>query len=275
MRPVRPGNETGPGGEQAGEEVRVTSVILGLVMVIALIVTAAAWMGGSLSQAESRIANFNDTMARTLGVAVSDVAVIGLEHDAELSGQIRAAAMIEPGENMFRADPRAIRERIRATGKVVNVRVHRLWPDQLVIMADPADPLAIWTHDGRPAVIDELGRVMPGLEADAFAGLPRLSGESAPEAAPGLLARLEKALALKARFVKAERIGSRRWRVYFEGDVQVDFPEDAALDAAMDRLAAKQAAHDLLDRPLAAIDLRAGNQLVMRPRRQPEREGAA
>ena len=56
-------------------EVRISSVIFGLMMVTALIVAAAAWMGGSLSKVEMRFANAVDGVARTIGLSVDSVSV--------------------------------------------------------------------------------------------------------------------------------------------------------------------------------------------------------
>ena len=101
--------------EVTGEEVRVSSVVFGFVMLVAIVVATAAWMGGSMSQIENRFASFMDDTARTVGIAVNDVSIIGLEQDPALAQDIRAAAMIEPGENMFRADPHVIRRRVEGT----------------------------------------------------------------------------------------------------------------------------------------------------------------
>lgn len=275
MRPVNVRHDEGAVAVRQKEEVRVTSVILGLVMVIALIVTAAAWMGGSLSRMESRLANFTDATARTFGLAVTDVAVIGLENKPELAGEIRAAAMIEPGENTFRADPYRIRDRIEATRKVVNVRVHRLWPDQVVIMADPADPLALWEQGGTWRVIDELGREMPGVSPSDFAGLPALHGAGAPQAAPDLFSHLRARPGLGERLVAAERVSRRRWRLHFEGGIRTELPEDGQLGGALGELAMMDGQHGLLDRAIAGIDLRMPGQLVFRPHETSGGEGAA
>lgn len=169
--------------EVTGEEVRVSSVLFGLVMLIAIVVALAAWMGGSMSQIENRFAGFMDDSARMAGVAVNEVAVLGLEQDPALQQEVRDAAMIEPGENMFRADPYIIRRRVESTHKVLNVRVHRLWPDQVVIIADAAEPVALW-HDGTEwTVVDGLGRVIPDEHADDHPDLVRIAGHGAPEAA--------------------------------------------------------------------------------------------
>jgi len=87
---------------QPEEEVRVSSVLFGLAILTALIVAAAAWMGGSLSQVERRVGHMMDSSARSLGLAVQYVSVEGVPED--LAEQIRFAALVEPGENMFRAD---------------------------------------------------------------------------------------------------------------------------------------------------------------------------
>ena len=275
MRPVRLRHDDEGMTPRPKEEVRVTSVILGLVMVIALIVTAAAWMGGSLSRVETKIANFTDATARTFGLAVTDVAVIGLENKPALANEIRAAAMIEPGENMFRADPSKIRERIETTRKVVNIRVHRLWPDQVVIMADPTDPLALWEADGKWRVVDELGREMPGVAPERYAGLPALQGAGAPGAAPELFSRLSALPGLRERLVMAERVGESRWRLHFEAGVRAEMPEDGELQAALENLAGMQARHGLFARAIETVDLRVTGQLVFRPSQVAGAEGAA
>ena len=67
--------------EVTGEEVRVSSVVFGFVMLVAIVVATAAWMGGSISQVENRFASFMDDTARTVGISVNDVSIIGLEQD--------------------------------------------------------------------------------------------------------------------------------------------------------------------------------------------------
>ena len=64
--------------EVTGEEVRASSVLFGLVMLIAIVVATAAWMGGSMSQIENRFAGFMDDSARMMGVSVNEVSVLGL-----------------------------------------------------------------------------------------------------------------------------------------------------------------------------------------------------
>jgi cell division protein FtsQ len=267
-------NQTVPSGrrrpativdEVTGEEVRVSSVIFGIVMLVAILVATAAWMGGSLSQIGSRFGGFVDDGARVVGLDVKDVAVMGLEDNPVLADEVRAAAMIEPGENMFRADPHLIRSRVEATHKVLNVRVHRLWPGQVVILADAAEPVALW-HDGRQwQVVDGLGRVLPGARAEDHPELLRLAGKGAPEAAPLLTAALAAAPDINTRVAVATRVNARRWDMRFVNGVTVRLPEDDGLEPAMQRLAKLQVRAALTERPLEMIDMRSKGRVYLRP----------
>lgn len=250
--------------ETTGEEVRVSSVIFGIVLLIAILVATAAWMGGSMSQIGSRFGGFMDDTARLAGVDVRSVSVIGLELNPALADEVRAAAMIEPGENMFRADPYVIRRRVEATKNVLNVRVHRLWPGQVVILAEAAEPVALW-HDGRDwKVVDGLGRILPDAKADDHGHLLRLAGLGAPEAAPQLTRALAAAPDISDRVAVATRVGERRWDMRFVSGVTVRLPEDEALEPAMDRLAKLQVRTALTQRPLDMIDLRSRGRVYLR-----------
>ena len=248
-------------------EVRISSVIFGLMMVTALIVAAAAWMGGSLSKVEMRFANAVDGVARTVGLSVDSVSVVGVE--GELAEAVRLAAMVEPGENMFRADPHLIKRRVEATRRVVNVSVYRLWPDQVQIYAYPAEPVALWSNGKSWAVIDSLGREMTGLPAERFAHLPKLNGAGGPEAAPELARALAYAPALTSRLQLATRIEDRRWNLVFTNGAIVRLPSDTKMDAAVRRLAGLQERTRLLERPVIAIDLRVADRVFIRPVVQP------
>lgn len=249
------------------EKASVTSIIVGLVMIAALVVATAAFMGGSLSRLEGRMANTFDAAARSTGLAVETVTIVGLEADPVLARDIRASAMIEPGENMLRADPHAIRARVQATRRVVNVRVHRLWPDQIVIIADPAQPVALFFKGESWAVVDALGREMEGVRAEDHAALPRLAGHGAPQAAPLLAAALRDWPGVAGELAYAERIAARRWDLHLQSGQRVRLPLDSELAPALARL-------DRLDRatPAAAraeiLDLRQDGRVYVTPRRE-------
>lgn len=251
--------------QSTGQEVRVTSVIFGLVLLVGIIVGTAAWMGGSMSQIENRFSGFMDDTARMAGIAVNDVSIIGLDQNPVLVADVRAAAMIEPGENMFRADPHLIRRRVEATHKVLNVRVHRLWPDQVVIIADAAEPVALW-HDGTDwAVVDGLGRIMPGARAEDQKRLLRLAGRGAAEAAPDLVTALLDTPDVSKRVAIATRIQDRRWDMHLINGATVLLPEDEDITSALERLERMQLRTALMQRGVDRIDLRNAGRIYLVP----------
>ena len=61
------------------------------------------------------------------------------------------------------------------------------------------------------------------------------------------------------------KIGVTDWNLRLTSGTDVMLPEGHEV-AALDRLLLLQQQHELLDRPLAAIDMRLGDRLVLRPR---------
>ena len=70
------------------------------------------------------------------------------------------------------------------------------------------------------------------------------------------------------------RVGERRWNLRLNSGTDVMLPEGHEV-AALDRLMQLQQQHELLDRPLAAIDMRLGDRLVLRPPPAPARRQEA
>ncbi|MEM9054800.1 MAG: cell division protein FtsQ/DivIB [Pseudomonadota bacterium] len=268
------GQKTSTETEVHLERTQISSVLFGLVMVVAMIVAGAALLGGSLSQMGKRWGGAMDSVSRSIGLSVETVEVIGLEHVPAVARQIKTAAMIEPGENMFRADPHQIRRRVEDTRLVANVRVYRLWPDTVMIYADAAEPAALWNDGDRWSVVDSMGRLMPrALPAD-HTHLVRSIGSGGPEAVPVL----EKVFALmpdlRSEVAYASRVTGRRWDLVLQSGVVLKLPSDEHIAAGIIGFAEMEKAGDLTRRPLAAIDLRVTGRVFLTPKQQ-ETEGAA
>jgi len=252
------------------EEVQVSSILFGLAILTALIVAAAAWMGGSLSQLERRAGHMLDSVARSTGLAVQYVSVEGVND--ELADELRFAALVEPGENMFRADPYLVRDRVEATGQVVNVQVHRFWPDHILILADAVEPVALWNNGDLSdasatwTVVDGLGRIMPD-QSTSTSGLVHVVGAGADVAAPDLARALDEFPRLAARVERARRISEDRWDLKFDSGVVAQLPRDSAQGPAIRRLAFLDRDTEILDRRLRRIDLRHAEQVFLAPER--------
>ncbi|MEM7662467.1 MAG: cell division protein FtsQ/DivIB [Pseudomonadota bacterium] len=249
---------------EPNEQVSVSSILFGLAILTALIVAAAAWMGGSLSQLERRAGNIMDSAARSLGLAVQYVSVEGVTE--EVAEDLRLAALVEPGENMFRADPHKIRERLEDTRLVVNVQVHRFWPDHILILADAVEPVALWNNGDGWQQVDTLGRVVtPDAERQASEGLIRVTGVGGDIAAPNLVTALGEFPSLRHRVQLARRAAEERWDLHFDNGIVAHLPRDEIMPAAVRRLAFMDRDSSILSRPIVSIDVRHSDQVFLKP----------
>ncbi|MEL7040863.1 MAG: cell division protein FtsQ/DivIB [Pseudomonadota bacterium] len=247
------------------ERTQISSVIFGLVMVIAMIVAGAALLGGSLSQVGKRWGSALDGASRSMGLSIETVEVIGLEHVPALARQIKTAAMIEPGENMFRADPHLVQRRLEDTRLVTKVRVYRLWPDTVMIYASATQPTALWNNGEDWSVVDNLGRVMPKARPSDHLHLTRAIGAGGPEAIPALQRAFAMAPGLRVETDYARRVAGRRWDLVLRSGTIVKLPADEGLVRNMMGFEQINAATELTRRPLRVIDLRVEGETYLTP----------
>src|SRR4029077_15867617 len=114
-------------------------------------------------------------------------------------------------------------------------------------------------------LIDRTGQVVANQNVAEFRQLPLVVGPGAQTAAATLIDALTDRPDLQKRVVAAVRVGERRWNLRIDNGADVMLPEGHEVQA-LDRLVQLQQQHALLDRPLAAIDMRLGDRLVLRPR---------
>jgi cell division protein FtsQ len=243
--------------------------------VAALAIAAVLGLGGLLAVASGAaddagkaIASATAGAARGAGLAVRQVtpqAPDGGPLTEARRAQVLEAAAVPPGGVMFAIDPGAIRARVEKLAWVESARVLRLWPDQLVIIATPRRPVALWQKDGRFAMIDGSGAALSGFAARPVSGLPLVVGAEAGAAAPALLAALGARPAIQERTAAAIYVDARRWTLQLASGASVLLPAQG-IEGALDQLVALQADMGLLDRPLDRIDLRHKGALLVRLR---------
>src|SRR5262249_10251565 len=98
---------------------------------------------------------------------------------------------------------------------------------------------------------------------DTFGRLPMVVGDDAPAHAESLLLLLATEPELMARVAAAVRIGQRRWTLHLDNGVDVALPEEDAA-SAWARLAALERSDRVLERDVAALDLRQPDRLIAR-----------
>lgn len=117
-------------------------------------------------------------------------------------------------------------------------------------------PAALWRWEGQLHLIDRDGVIIAPVARRADRpDLPLILGEGADRAAPEALALWRRAAPLHDRLRGLVRVGERRWTLVMVSGLRVLLPQDDP-EAALARLIGLDAAEDLLDREIEAVDLR-------------------
>lgn len=242
---------------------KIATYAFGTIVCGAAMVAAAAWMGGSLGAFGKRMDSGMSVIMHSAGLSVDKVKIVGLEPLVEQ--RAREAAGIDVGTSMLAADPYEIKRRIEKVDAVGGVSVHRFWPNQITIIAETRQPVALWQDQGDWRVIDQHGKTFAQVNPDDYMHLPRIVGRNGAEAAAGLLSTMADYPDLKGRIDTAHRIGGRRWDVKFRGGVEVALPEDGQLKRALRSLNLLEDQNRLLEMPLTRIDARHPERFALRP----------
>jgi cell division protein FtsQ len=184
---------------------------------------------------------------------------------AMATGDIVKAAGVYKDEPLLGLDLTALRRRVEAVGWVKEARIVRLLPDTLVISVAERRQLAVWQHDGRIAVIDDHGMVIPEANPARFAALPLVVGAGGAEAAPRILPLLAQRPKLMGRMDALVRVDDRRWDLRFKDGSLIQLP---AVDeeAALMQLEQLDQRSRILDLGFERIDLRNPDVVAVRPR---------
>jgi cell division protein FtsQ len=177
---------------------------------------------------------------------------------------LNAALGVRRGDSMLGFSIQGARQRIETLSWVEHAAIERRLPGTLVVSLTERRPFAIWQNQGRFVLIDRNGETVANEDVAAFGELPLVVGTGAPKAATALLDALAAQPQVKSHVVAAVRVGERRWNLRMKNGGDVLLPEGAEA-AALAKLAELQNADALLDRPLAVVDLRLPDRLVVRP----------
>lgn len=117
-------------------------------------------------------------------------------------------------------------------------------------------PVALWRDRDGLRLVDRQGAVVATLaDPDDRPALPLVAGEGADADIPGALSILAAATPLGERVAGLVRMGERRWDVVLMNGPRILLPEDAAV-RALERVIVLNEVRDVLERDVAAIDMR-------------------
>ena len=242
---------------------RPSARLLGRAGGIGLLAAAIAYAvmpGGHLEG--GRLDALSGTLAGSFGYAAEEIRISGLTWQSP--PEVLAAIGVTPGGPLVGFEPAQARRALENLDWVESARVHRLFPNQLEIGIVERQPFAIWQRGGRFQVIDEAGVTLSGIAAADVPDLPLVTGVGAETAAAELVNHIEAHPGLGSRVMAAARVGNRRWNLYLTGPVKVLLPEHG-LENALTVLSDLNDRHQILDRKLAAIDLRIAGAVVLSP----------
>ncbi|HTW70098.1 MAG TPA: cell division protein FtsQ/DivIB [Acetobacteraceae bacterium] len=238
----------------------VAGSFLAAMLLIGLVRSAVPGAGSSLETMRERIGS----LTAFAGLRIEHIEFEGRQNTPE--PLLRAALGVTRGEPILGFSLDAARKRIETLSWVKEATVERRLPSTIVVNIEERRPFAIWQNDNTFALIDRAGNVVAShQDLTHFRNLPLVVGLGAPQAAAPLIDALTARPALQKYVVAAVRVGERRWNLLMTSGANVMLPEGHEI-AALDRLVQLQQTHDLLDRPLVAIDMRLPDRLVLRPK---------
>lgn len=195
------------------------------------------------------------------GLSVQDVVVSGRARAN--ADEILAALDLERGSPILGVDMSAARERIESIGWIASVEIARRLPDVIYVRVVERQPLAIWQHDGKSALVDREGKIIQRSGLETFSEFPLIVGEGAPQQAAQLIDLLSAYPSVAKETEAAIRVSDRRWNLRLHNGIDVRLPEKN-IATALDRLEEFQRDHDLFDRDVIAVDLRVPDRLIVR-----------
>jgi cell division protein FtsQ len=229
------------------------------VILLGVIVVHSAAPGGTLATLRER---FGGATAFA-GLRITDVIVEGRANTPE--PLLRAAIGVTKGDPILGFSVELARQRVESLSWVEHATIERRLPGTVVVFLQERRPFAIWQNQGKFALIDRAGQLVANQNVAEFRQLPLVVGPGAPIGAATLIDALTDHPELQKRVVAAVRVAERRWNLRLNNGADVMLPEGHEVEA-LDRLMQLQQQHSLFDRPLAAIDLRLPDRLVVRPR---------
>lgn len=195
------------------------------------------------------------------GLSIAEVRITGQSETSELD--VLQSLGIGEGASLATFSVAAARARVEALPWVDTATIRKVYPGGLDIVIAERTPYALWQHSGITSLIDSEGAVIVESAGARYAGLPLIVGTDANARAVELVGLMGLEPQLKARIRAAVLVAGRRWNLMFDNGVTIMLPETGA-GAALARLARLDNDGLLLSRDIALVDLRIGNQVVVR-----------
>jgi cell division protein FtsQ len=216
---------------------------------------------GGAAIADQRGLLDRDRIATALGFGIEQVSLTG--HRFTSDADLFDALDLKSARSLVSFDAEIIRKRFERLPWVQSVDISRVWPGQLAIRVSERKAFAVWEEGDAAQLIDVTGRILGPVKRDAPLDLPRIAGEDANAAAALLFTALDRNPLIKARVVRAVRLGGRRWTLELSGGGRIHLPSDGEA-SALARLAADPQLVAMVEASELVIDLRSTSRIAFR-----------
>lgn len=233
------------------------------VLFLASAVVYGAVVGGQTARAYDALTGGIEHLAVASGFGVKRITLNGQMHATDAA--ITAALGAGPDTMMLGFDTDAAKARLEAVPWIRHAQVMRLLPSTLQVVIEERTPYAIWQNKGQTYVVDAEGVVLAPALREAYVSLPLVVGEGAGKSAAELYDQLIPYEDLKQKLVAAIRVGDRRWTLKLASGPEIMLPDDN-VGEALTSLAKLDRERGLLDRDIAAVDLRLLDRVTVRLR---------
>lgn len=219
------------------------------------------WRSGELAVVTDRAISESIVLAAQAGFRVENVEVVGRTQTDPKA--LLAAADLRRGSPILAFNPEEARERIESLPWVASAAVERRLPDTVAITIVERKPIALWQHNEKITLIDAAGANLGVVAIESAPALPLIVGGDAPAHVGELLAALSVHPEIAKRVQASSWIGSRRWDLKMDNGVDIRLPEVGMVEA-LQQLADAEASTRVLERDVAAIDLRLPGKMIVR-----------
>jgi cell division protein FtsQ len=196
-----------------------------------------------------------------IGLTIQDIEVEG--RSVTPRDEILATIGAGRGAPILGVDPAEVKRQLESLPWIRTASVERKLPDTLYIRLTERQPLALWQHQGKMALIDHDGAAVETAHLERYADLLLVVGDDAPKHAAALIAILQTQPELMHRVTAAVRVAERRWNLELDNTITVELPESDIADA-WTRLGRIDREHALLARDVDQVDLRLADRVVVR-----------
>jgi len=223
-----------------------------------LFLGATGFYGMSLGGHGQDVAQASTT---AMGFAIEDVRVSGNHQTSEID--ILEQLGLDGTTSLMALDAEEARRQLAELPWVRDVTVRKVYPGTVEIALQEREAFAIWQHGSDLSLIEKNGSVIAPLRDNKFSTLPLFVGRDAETAAADFSAEFDNWPDIKAQVQAYVRVAGRRWNLLLDSGIVVKLPEHNVA-RAMDLLARLEAEQAILERDIAAVDLRLEDRTTIR-----------